>query len=888
MGGFAGHVGTTRPHESERSRPTGPRAASFASRSGRAVAVFREAAPPGHSLNGGDVATAFPGEPLAAVCEADLHNGPGLLAALGARPRPSRDRTDAQVLLAAYRAWGDALVHQLRGSFAFVLWDGRADGRLLLARDAFGQKPLYYRLEPGGPLRFASELRGLLDCAAPAELDAGAVRFYLEHGHPPPHRCMLRGVGRLPPGRMLLWESGRLLQRAFGPVTAHGDVTTPSDELWRAVQAHLAGGEPAGLLISGTPASAALLTCAVEQSPVRVRTYAACLGVAGLDDAERARRTARRLGARHRFLMVNAAAGRLLPYIASQLNEPVADPRTITDYVACRRAAREVALLLSSRGADGPLASPHRGSPRRNDERLTESVMAPFARICSAAGVRARVPCPDTGVAGWLSASGTHAPGRWGSRESALPDPGGRARVPEPRPSLPASSWRCLDEWFRCEWHPMARDVLLSPRAQQRPWADPTGVHRLLGEHMAGRRRHGRRLFRLLMLELWARSLHGNEPGPTPPNTDRCARELPPDRPARKVAVIAPAGMGNAVRLTPALRRLGEADPAVSVTLYVSAGRGSHEVSAGIPPVDRHVPFRPDGLGALRLVRDLRRTRFDDLVSTWVSRWSAAAGLLSGVPRRRTWLPDWWRARDLLKAAWNRCEPYDPPPSDTGNYDIRAFGRLVGVELAGDVSPRFAAPIWEGEALARAREQVRGLRRPLLAVNAAARADLRQREYPLALMRESLTMLLQEQTVGAVVLFGDGAAQRRLAPLARAVRGRGLNVCGRLTIGESATLMSECDAVLTVDGGLLHVALCTDLPVVALYGPTEVFRTDPRGEAGRYVTVSAFEQCRCRCLPHRGIRVRAACREEAECLGAVHPRRIVEAVRSVVRPCPVH
>ena len=176
------------------------------------------------------------------------------------------------------------------------------------------------------------------------------------------------------------------------------------------------------------------------------------------------------------------------------------------------------------------------------------------------------------------------------------------------------------------------------------------------------------------------------------------------------------------------------------------------------------------------------------------------------------------------------------------------------------------------------------MERPVLAVGAAAAANTRQREYPIDLMAGVLEQLLGEGPVGSVVLFGDAASRRRLTPLRQAVGKRGLDLCGELSVPGTAAAMKDCDAALMVDGGLLHVALCSDLPVVAIFGPTEVFPSDPRDGDQGYEAISSFDECRCRCLPHRGIRVRDECREHAQCMRTIPPERIVRAVASALSP----
>jgi ADP-heptose:LPS heptosyltransferase len=111
---------------------------------------------------------------------------------------------------------------------------------------------------------------------------------------------------------------------------------------------------------------------------------------------------------------------------------------------------------------------------------------------------------------------------------------------------------------------------------------------------------------------------------------------------------------------------------------------------------------------------------------------------------------------------------------------------------------------------------------------------------------------------------------------------RALDLSGELSLGASVAVMGAGDAILTIDGGLLHAAMATPLPVAALYGPTEIFSTDPRGFSGRYAALSAFDHCGCECLNHRGIKARPACREQAQCLASLEPGQIGAAVAALL------
>src|SRR5687767_14167629 len=116
--------------------------------------------------------------------------------------------SDTEVLLAAYREWGDGMLAHCNGMFAFALWD-RTQQRLLVARDHVGVKPLYWS-EHAGKLAFGSEPKALLQCPwVSRELDPLALDAYVDLLYIPPPRSMFAGLRQLPPGHKLVWQAGR-------------------------------------------------------------------------------------------------------------------------------------------------------------------------------------------------------------------------------------------------------------------------------------------------------------------------------------------------------------------------------------------------------------------------------------------------------------------------------------------------------------------------------------------------------------------------------------------------------------------------------------------------------------------------------------------------------
>src|SRR5689334_6249402 len=152
------------------------------------------------------------------VFNGEIYNHRLLRARLAPR-HTIRTRSDTEVLVHLYEDHGPAMVDDLRGMFAFAIWDDRKD-QLLVARDRLGIKPLYYWATPDG-IAFASELRSLLVLEDfPREVDAAAVREYLALGYIPDPSCIFSGVRKLPPGHLLTWsaESGVQLRRYWTPV----------------------------------------------------------------------------------------------------------------------------------------------------------------------------------------------------------------------------------------------------------------------------------------------------------------------------------------------------------------------------------------------------------------------------------------------------------------------------------------------------------------------------------------------------------------------------------------------------------------------------------------------------------------------------------------------
>ena len=267
---------------------------------------------------------------------------------------------------------GDGFAERLRGMFAIALWDGRA-GRLVLARDRFGIKPLFYREDADGGMAFASELKALM--ALPdfdRGLDLRAVESLLAFNSIPGPLTIFDGVHKLQPGHLLSWEPGRGTKvRQYAHVKPapaaelRGDSPAALAEELRerlrdSVRAHLVSDVPVGVLLSGGVDSATLTALAAEESGERVRTFSIGFRERSFDELERARLVATRYDTDHHELIVEPDVGEVLTQLAEVFDEPLADSSALPTYLVSQLASQHVKVALSGEGGDELFAGlPH-------------------------------------------------------------------------------------------------------------------------------------------------------------------------------------------------------------------------------------------------------------------------------------------------------------------------------------------------------------------------------------------------------------------------------------------------------------------------------------------------------------------------------------------------
>jgi asparagine synthase (glutamine-hydrolysing) len=265
-----------------------------------------------------------------------------------------RTHGDTEVLLHLYEEHGDRFAERLRGMFAIALWDA-ARRRLVLARDRFGIKPLYYRAERG-ELVFASELRAL----PRGEIDLDALDAFLAFNSIPSPLTIFRDVRKLPAGHLLLWEDGDVRLEPFArpaPMEVRNDeeaelVEELRSRLRDSVRAHLVSDVPVGVLLSGGVDSSFLAALAAEESSEPLRTFSIGFEERSFDELADARRVAQRYGTKHRELVLRPNTALLLPALAEAFDEPFADSSALPTYLVSQLAAEDVKVALSGEGGD--------------------------------------------------------------------------------------------------------------------------------------------------------------------------------------------------------------------------------------------------------------------------------------------------------------------------------------------------------------------------------------------------------------------------------------------------------------------------------------------------------------------------------------------------------
>jgi asparagine synthase (glutamine-hydrolysing) len=292
------------------------------------------------------------------ILNGEIYNHESLHRELQEKGHVFRTRSDTEVLVHLYEDHGEGMLQRLRGMFAFAIWD-RKRRRLLVARDHFGQKPVFYT-EAAGRITFSSEIKALLaDDPSLAELSPAALDQYLTLRFVQPPETFFSRIRSLPPAHYLVWEDAQVrIERywdlSYGPKWTYGEeeLLDRIDELLdETVRLHLTSDVPVGAFLSGGLDSTLVASYAAKALGSDLRTFSMGIPYRDLNELPAANAVAARYGTRHFGEEVTPQIVSDLPRLVSALDEP-ADPLSVCLLHLAKMTAREVKVVLGGDGGD--------------------------------------------------------------------------------------------------------------------------------------------------------------------------------------------------------------------------------------------------------------------------------------------------------------------------------------------------------------------------------------------------------------------------------------------------------------------------------------------------------------------------------------------------------
>ena len=272
--------------------------------------------------------------------------------------------TDTEVILEAYKKWGTRCIEQLRGMFAFCVFD-RKKQTLFLARDRSGEKPLFY-FHSAGQFYFASELKAIFTIPGVSrKLNQESFGYFLAYGYVPSNRCMVDGFRKLPPGHTLeynicsselqvksYWQPPRFCPTAV--LHQSEELVEQLDEmLEKSVREQLVADVPVGILLSGGLDSSLITAVAARVSETPVKTFTVSFpGHTKFDEASVARTLAEYFSTDHHELVAEPGSVDILPMLAEQFDEPISDSSMVPTYLVSKLIREHATVALGGDGGD--------------------------------------------------------------------------------------------------------------------------------------------------------------------------------------------------------------------------------------------------------------------------------------------------------------------------------------------------------------------------------------------------------------------------------------------------------------------------------------------------------------------------------------------------------
>jgi len=321
-------------------------------------------------LSGGAQPMATTDQALVIVFNGEIYNHSELKAELQSKGcRFQTDHSDTEVLLEGYREWGEGILERLNGMFAFAIYD-KVHGKLFIARDRFGKKPLYW-FQLDGVFAFASELTALMrHPVSPRSESPIALKKYFAYGYIPAPHSVIDGIQKLPSGWFgtldlanSRWSMRKWWEFRLEPESSATQVTPDQCNRWagellevldRAVKRRLMSDVPLGVFLSGGIDSSAVAALAARHLPAgRLRTFSVGFTDPSFDELPYAREAAAFIGSVHQTEVLDLSRAReLIPGLLARLDEPMGDGSLLPTWLLCGFTRRHVTVALGGDGGD--------------------------------------------------------------------------------------------------------------------------------------------------------------------------------------------------------------------------------------------------------------------------------------------------------------------------------------------------------------------------------------------------------------------------------------------------------------------------------------------------------------------------------------------------------
>jgi asparagine synthase (glutamine-hydrolysing) len=296
------------------------------------------------------------------VFNGEIYNYSELRTWLEQRGHHFKTHSDTETLVHLYEEEGEESLKRLRGMFTIALWDSRR-GRLMLARDRFGKKPLYVAIQPEG-IYFGSELKCLSVLGVPGEIDPEALRLYFQFSYIPDPRTAYCNVEKLEPGGWLTYDRdgtvrrGRYWKLPAPSEHAPAEMTEAEtrdrlrETFDESVRLRMIADVPLGAFLSGGIDSGSVVASMSMQSKAPVKTFSIGFEEAAFNELDDARQVARMYKTEHHEIIVRPDSVDLILLLARHFDEPFGDSSAIPTYLVSEFAARHVKVALSGDGGD--------------------------------------------------------------------------------------------------------------------------------------------------------------------------------------------------------------------------------------------------------------------------------------------------------------------------------------------------------------------------------------------------------------------------------------------------------------------------------------------------------------------------------------------------------